>query len=488
MAAIIFYLAATLAGVAASAVLDAQLKAVGQQITDDYRKDVLSHFLSFEARRLSGFTSGEILTRLDEDTEGLFKYYYILFYKLMGSGLALVSVLAVLCFESLWLCAGLLLVSVLSILLFKIIQDRGVPKYIRHTAAMAEFNGTVKENLDNAATLRAVNGEIYAQARVVNALKTRYRNSLPAFLMYNNLWAAATVMEGMVITVGLVFALLLWDAGAVTVGTVYLIYNYSTLITSPLQDFRNHMGEMQGARAGMQRTQELLETGVVESGNTELLKRPLSLEIEDLSFCYSGQEKVLKNITLMIKSGEKIGIMGQTGCGKSTLINIVSGLNSYELGSVRLDGAELKTVSAKSRDEVIAHCTQQVQLIHGSLRDNIGLYKYDDSEIISAIKRLDLWEWFQKFQDGLDTQLDMGELSVSSGEAQLIALTRLALREPGLILLDEITSGLDPQTEKSVIAATARLCKNATVVAIAHNASSLQWMDRVITMEKGELL
>jgi len=150
---ILLYLAAILARTMMSAVLNVQLTSVGQHITDDYRRDVMGHYLSLDMQRLSGWTSGEAITRLDEDVQGLFRYYYILLYKLAGSGLALMGILAALALRSGWLCAALLLVSVLSILGFKAIQDRGIPKYVRRSAADAAFNGVMKEMLDNAVTL-----------------------------------------------------------------------------------------------------------------------------------------------------------------------------------------------------------------------------------------------------------------------------------------------------------------------------------------------
>ena len=206
-----------------------------------------------------------------------------------------------------------------------------------------------------------------------------------------------------------------------------------------------------------------------------------------MSFSYKNGADVLKNVCLSVPAGKHFGIMGETGCGKSTLMGLIAGLNGYECGSIRLNTLELRNIDTKNLHERVAYCTQRTHLIHSSLRDNITLYdpRYSDEAITKAIESLDLSQWFQKFSEGLDTILKMGEGSPSSGEAQLIPFVRLALRNPGLVLLDEITANPDP--EKRVSRAVTMLCKGRTVIAIAHKSESLVWMDIVFHMENGFL-
>jgi ATP-binding cassette subfamily B protein len=488
--AIVFYLAVVLARIIMSSLLQIQLATVGQLITDEYRRDVMQHFLSLDSQHLSTWTSGEAITRLDEDVQGLFQYYYILFYKLTGSGLALIGILIALALKSGWLSVALLIVSVLTILGFKWIQERGIPKYVRRTTASAAFNGSMKELLDNATTLRALQAEKYATGTLKRTMTYRYFESLPANMMYANLWSAATVMQDVVVAAGLFFALLLWTKGTITIGTAYLIYTYSELVITPLQDFRNFMGKMQSAMAGIMRTQDLLATPVLEySGSKELSDQPIAVTIENLSFAYAQGQEVLKDIDLALPAGGRVGIMGETGCGKSSLINLIAGLNPYEKGSIRFNGIELSEIKQDSLRQRVAFCTQRVQLIHGTLRDNIAFFdeKYTDQDLLQAIANLNLSDWFSKFPQGLNTPLEMGEGSLSSGEAQLITLIRFALREPRLVLLDEITSNLDAAVERHMTRAIEGLSQGRTVIAIAHNAKSLDWMDNIVTMQAGKL-
>ena len=488
--AIFLYIAAMLSRTLMSSVLNVQLTSVGQHITDEYRRDVMEHFMSLDAQELSGSTSGEIITRLDEDVQGLFSYYYVLFFKLAGSGLVLIGILIALIAQSGWLCAALFSVSLAAIFGFKIIQDRGISKYVRRSAAVAVFNGTMKEIIDNAPTLRALCAESFAETRMINAMRRRYHESFPASLMYGNLWSASTIMQCVVITSGLLFALILWDSRNISIGTAYLIYTYSEMIIEPLQDFRNHMGSMQNSKAGIFRTQELMDMPVRAINNGYILPDgAIALTVNNLSYAYKDEVDVLRNVCLSISPGEHIGIMGETGCGKSTLAGLISGINGYERGSIRLSSLELDSIDTESLHERVAFCTQHIQLVHGSLRDNITLYSngYTDERIMKAIEHLDLTHWFHKFSEGLNTILELGEGSLSSGESQLIALVRLAIRNPGLVLLDEITANLDAATEKRVSNAISALCKDRTVIAIAHRSEVLNWMDSVLYMENGAL-
>jgi len=488
--AIALYLAAMTAQSVMTAVLDYQLASVGQRLTDEHRRDMMSHFISLDAQHLSNLTSGEIITRLNQDAPGLFKYYYILFYKLVGSSLALVGILVTLSFRVGWLSSVLLIVSILAILGFKVIQDKGIPKYVKHSKASAVFNGLLKEILDNSPSLRALRAEEYADRQTQDAMKTRFKDSFPASLMYANLWSASTIMQGVITASGLLLALVLWDAGTITLGVAYLIYTYCDLVTSPLQDFRNHMGDMQGAKAGILRSIEFLNLPLaVHDGNITLEDGAIDLIVEDVRFAYGNGADVLKGVSFTLPAGGRMGIMGETGCGKSTLMGLIARLNAFDRGKIILGGVDINEINYDVLRERVAYCTQRVQLIHGTIRDNIVLFddRYADTDIWEAIALLGLTDWFQNFPDGLDTHLEMGEGNLSSGEAQLLSLVRLTLRQPGLVLLDEITSNLDAATERRVINAIEAMCIGRTVLSIAHNTEALTWMDNIVKMDNGIL-
>ncbi len=487
-AAIFSYLVVVLLRSGMDTLTNIRLASLGQAVTDEYRQDIMEHYLSLSASDLSKISSGEIATRLDEDVQGLFRYYYVVIYKLAGSGLTLVIVLAALCARSMWLCAALLLVSIIAIAWYKRIQDKGIQKYVRAATAAAKFNGIIKELLDSSAVIRGIRGEKFADQRQKRAMRERFRENFPASLMYGNLWCAATVVEGALITLGLLFAMLLWDDNAISIGMVYLIYSYSNMVLDPLQDFRNDMGSIQSARAGIRRTQDLLDMQTEPSLGSALMDMAApQIEIRNLHFSHGDGPEILKGIDITVRAGERVGIMGRTGCGKSTLLGILAGLSTYDSGSIIIGRHELRDIDKHDLRAHVAFAAQKVQIIHGTLRDNIALFNngYSDMDIMNAISALDLNDWFAEHDMGLDKRLVLGEGSLSSGEAQLISLIRLALRHPSVVLLDEVTSALDPMSEKRMVKAIGKLCEKCTVIAIAHRIEALAWMDRVLHMENG---
>lgn len=345
---ILFYLVALALQTLAALLLTYRSQKVGCHITDDYRHDVLSHYLGIGMERHVRWTSGEMMTRLDEDVEGLFTYHYILLLKLAGSGVLLLCVLITLALRSGILSATLLLLSVLTIFVFKWIQDRAAPKYVRNQASIAEFNGAMKEMVENAVLIRAMDATAYVGAKFKDAMQKRFRESLPAGLMYGNLWTASTMMQGITLAVALLISVWLWDVRILTVGTVYLIIVYTNLIYGPLQAFRDNLGQMQAAKASILRINAFLSIPQdVRQGDVPLSGKAMHLSVRDIRFAYEEGPDVLRGVSFDLRPGESLGIMGQTGCGKSTLVHLLAGLNTRWQGEIRLDGVDIRAIAPK---------------------------------------------------------------------------------------------------------------------------------------------
>lgn len=466
-------------------------KRFGWKITNSFRKDVLAHFLKIDMEHHQKWTSGEVITRLDEDVEGLFSYFYILIFKLVGSTLLMVGVLIALAMKNLVIALAMLVMCIISIWIFKVIQDYGMNLYVRRSEAISKFNGILKEQIDNAIEIRTNAAEQFSFHRLKIAMKERFRKSLPGGMMYSKLWSASTLVDAIVTVISLSIAVVLWDKGLITLGTVYLIHNYSELIYDPLQNFRNNLSDLQNAKAGLIRVKEMLdiESNITE-GTYEIDKMNITLTVKNLSFGYSENNNVLHNICFEAKQGERLGIMGETGCGKSTLTKLLTRLYEFHSGEILLNGISIKELRGESLHNAIAYCTQEVQFLHGTLRDNITLFneEFSDAAILDAIKQIDLEQWFEKFPEGLDTNLEMGKNNLSCGEAQLISIIRLFLKNPAIIILDEISSQLDYITEQRILSALDILTQNRTVITIAHKLSALRWTDNIMILKDGTIV
>ncbi|MGH4122752.1 MAG: ABC transporter ATP-binding protein [Clostridium sp.] len=488
---VLIYLVIIILKMAAGACESYFAQCFGWKITNSFRKDVLAHFLKIDMEQHEKWTSGEAITRLDEDVEGLFSYFYTLIFKLVASTVFMVVALAVLAQKNLLIAVVMLLFCIATVWIFKAIQDYGTKLYVCRSAATSKFNGIMKERIDNAVEIRINASEKYSLHSLKVAMKKRFKESFPAAMMYSKLWSVSTILDAIVTVLSLGIAVVLWGKGLITLGTVYLIYTYSKLIYNPLQEFRNNISSLQEAKAGLIRVKEMLdiESGIAE-GSRETSGRDITLTVKDLSFGYSEDNDVLHDICFELKRGERLGVMGETGSGKTTLAKLLARLYEFKCGEILLSGVSVKELKGENLHDTIAYCTQEVQFLHGTLRDNITLYNEDfsDEAIHNAIKQMGLEQWFGKFPEALDTYLAMGENNLSAGEAQLISIIRLFLKDPAIVILDEISSRLDYVTEQRILSAIDVLTLHRTVITIAHKLSALRWTDNIMILKDGKVV
>lgn len=222
----------------------------------------------------------------------------------------------------------------------------------------------------------------------------------------------------------------------------------------------------------------------------DLPEGPLSVAIEDLHFAYASGEPVLRGIDLALPAGASLGLLGRTGSGKTTLTRLLFRLADPDRGSLRLGGIELRRASEASRRRRVALVTQEVQLFHASVRDNLCLFRRDfaDAELRAAVEAVGLGPWLAGLPGGLDTVLASGGSGLSAGQAQLLALARLLLGEPGLVVLDEASARLDPATEAALDRALARALAGRTAIVIAHRLATLRRVDAIAILENGRVV
>jgi ATP-binding cassette subfamily B protein/ATP-binding cassette subfamily C protein len=219
------------------------------------------------------------------------------------------------------------------------------------------------------------------------------------------------------------------------------------------------------------------------------------VRFDGVSFAYSdgrssdADDTVLHDVSFTLGSGRLLGLLGRTGGGKTTLARLLFRLYDPNEGRIRLGGVDLTDLALCDLHQRVGLVTQDVQVFRGTVRDNLTLFSEDDrdAQILEAFRALGLWDWYEALPDGLDTELVTGGRGLSAGEAQLLAFTRVFLRDPGLVVLDEASSRLDPATERLLERAIDRLLVGRTAIIIAHRLSTVDRADEIMVLEAGEI-
>jgi ATP-binding cassette subfamily B protein len=262
------------------------------------------------------------------------------------------------------------------------------------------------------------------------------------------------------------------------------------MLRLPLERLSRQMNSFQQATGGIVRVRELLATRarVADGPGAPFPQGALSVELDRVSFAY-GAEPVLRGVSCRVAPGEVLGLLGRTGSGKSTVSRLLFRLHDPTEGAVRLGGTDLRQARLDDLRRRVGLVTQDVQLFQGTLRDNVALFDraVADARLGEVFAELGLDGWVRALPSGLDTPLGAGGRGLSAGESQLVALARVFLKDPGLVVLDEASSRLDPQTERLIERAVTRLLAGRTGVVIAHRLTTVQRADRVLILDDGRV-
>jgi ABC-type multidrug transport system fused ATPase/permease subunit len=387
-----------------------------------------------------------------------------------------------------------------------------VPHMAAERQASAELFGFLEERLAGIDDIRANGAGDHVMRGFNKVERQRFYKARRAGALTNVLWAITTGLFALGYTLALGMGAYLYQAGAITIGTVYLIFQYTDLLRRPLEQISDQLKELQRASAGIGRIRQLaaIEPTIVEGPTAAVPPGALAVEFDRMSFEYddeprtegrglttehggdsvlSPQSSVLTDISFQIAPGRVLGLLGRTGSGKTTLTRLLFRLYDVTDGAIRLGGVDLRAVGLASLRERVGMVTQDVQLFQATIRDNLTLFDRSiaDERILAMLAELGLVDWLAGLKDGLDTELAPGGGGLSAGEAQLLAFARVFLQDPGLVILDEASSRLDPATERLIERAVDRLLEGRTGIIIAHRLATVQRADEIMILDRGRV-
>jgi len=465
---------------------------VAWRATNRMRGDLLKHCLRLDMRFHNVKTPGEMIERVDGDVTSISNFFAMFIVQVIGSFVLLAGILGFMFTINVPIALVMTVFTLLSILFMVIIRNLGVESSKNERAASASLFSLIEERIAGIEDVQA-NGHVpYVMNRFFRTMRTVFLKGRKAWMLRVIPWNTTVVMFIVSVTVVLLLGVHYYIEGAISIGTLFLIYQYSQMLNEPIELLGDQVQEFQKAKSGMLRSRELLSLrSEIEDGSEERLPDgPLGLEFNQVYFSYNEDKPVLQDITFAVKPGERLGIIGRTGSGKSSLSRVLLRLYNLDQGTIRIGGTDITKLSMQALYRRVGMVTQDVQLFDGTLRDNLTLFNSEvsDAMIKQTTERLGLHHWIDTQPEGLDTHLTAGGASLSAGEAQLFALTRVFLTEPSLVILDEPSSRLDAATENLLQSAIDELMKRSTGIIIAHRLATLEKVDKIMVLGGGKLL
>lgn len=465
---------------------------VGWSATNSLRADLVRHCLHLDMSFHKSHQPGELIERLDSDVTALFNFFSKLFLNLFNNIVLLGGIIVLLFIEDYRIGLGLSIFAAAAAVVMWKIEALAVPNWVKAREVEAKFFGFVGEQITGTEDIKANGAVSYVMYRFYQFLREWYPIRKKASMMYCFMWTTTLGMFALGYAVAFGIGGYLWQRGIISIGTVYLIINYTDLMSRPIEQIRTQLEELQKAGASILRVEEMfsIESKLKDGNEVIRAEGPLPVEVENLQFEYDEDTPVLNNISFQLKPGKTLGLLGRTGSGKTTLARLIVRLYDPAVGAVKLGGQRLDSLCLKDLRRRIAYVTQDVQLFHATVRDNLSFFEQglSDDTILGAIHDMGLREWFEKLKDGLDTMLDANGGGLSAGEAQLLAFVRVFLRNPDLVILDEASSRLDPITEQLMEKAISKLLTNRTCIMIAHRLSTVQRADEILILHEGSIL
>jgi ATP-binding cassette, subfamily B, bacterial len=486
------YLALALVGLVLGRAVTRMVARLGESFLRWLRSHVFRHLMSLSMDFFEREKTGRLVSRMTSDIDAL--------QELVSQGLVLM-VQNVLLFVGTAVVITLLSWQLALVTLALVPPVYFASRWFRRVSNAAYLEvrdristnmSTLQESLEGIRVVQAFARETNATSRFHSTNEAQYRSNLRTVSISAKYFPVVefTGVLGTALILGL--GGYLSNRGLVTIGTVAAFVLYLNNLFEPVQQLSQFYNTVQSAGAALDKLFGLLDTrpSVAERpGAFDLPEVPGAIEVRDVSFGYLDA-LVLRDVTMTIGAGERIALVGPTGAGKSTLAKLLARFYDPREGTIEVGGIDLRDVTLPSLRHRLCVVPQEGYLFAGTLRENvrIGRPEATDAEVDEALRVLGLFERFDAFGEGLDTEVREGGSRLSAGERQLVSLARAALADPAILVLDEATSNLDPGTEHAVEQALERLMDGRTVVVVAHRLSTAARADRVAVVDEGRLV
>jgi ATP-binding cassette, subfamily B, bacterial len=469
---------------------------IGLRATNRLRTDLLLHCLRLDMGFHNTTTPGELIERIDGDVGRLNEFFSTFAVALINSALLIVGALTAVALIDWRAGAVVAACAVVTLVALEMTRRAAVPHVRAERERSALLFGTLEERLAGIEDMRANGGTAYVLRRFFEQSRPWARATVRSHVAGATPWQVSSIMFALSLAATIGTAAWLIGRDTITIGAAYAMYRYVELIRWPLNQIGRQVQNLQQAAAAIGRLGQLfaLHSAIRDEGTARIAARPVAVRFTDVDFSYpdavddtgATRSVALHDLSFELGAGRVLGLLGRTGSGKTTLARLLLRFYEPQRGEIALDGTPMHEIALRSLRERVGLVTQDVQIFNASVRDNLALFDpaIPDARMEEALEAVTLAPWLRSLPQGLDTVLPPGG-GMSGGQAQLLAVARVLLHDPSLVILDEASSRLDPATERRLDDAFARLLQGRTAIIIAHRLQTVLRADNILILEGG---
>ena len=461
-------------------------------VSRDLRNAALRKIQTLPLSYLDSHPSGDIVSRMIADVDTFADGLLMGFTQLFSGLLTIFGTLLFMLWENVPITLVVVCITPLSLVVASFLAKRSYKYFQGQSTVRGEQTALVNEMIEGQKVVQAFGHEAESLASF-DEVNTRLQDVSLKAIFFSSMTNPATRFVNNIVyagvgLVGAIYAV----AGGITIGQLSIFLNYANQYTKPFNEISGVVTELQNALACAARVFELLDADdqVPEAEHARVLQPDGHVELKDVSFRYLPDRPLIEGLDLDVKPGQRIAIVGPTGCGKTTLINLLMRFYDVNGGSITVSGADIRNVTRASLRGSYGMVLQDTWLRAGTVRENIAYGKPDatDEEIVAAAKAAHADSFIRRLPDGYDTVISEDGGNISQGQKQLLCIARVMLCLPPMLILDEATSSIDTRTEVRIQAAFAQMMKGRTSFIVAHRLSTIREADVILVMQDGHIV
>lgn len=459
------------------------------QTVKEIRAKAMRHIQHIPLSYLDLHSTGDIVQSVIADVDQLSDGLLLGFTQLFTGIITIIATLVFMLSKNVLITCCVIVLTPVSFLVARFISTRSYRLFQKQTSTRGKQTALINEMIGSEKIVKAFGYEKRASKRFKKMNEELQEYTQSALFISSLTNPSTRAVNNVIYAIVAVLGSYSIMKGNLTVGGLTVLLSYANQYMKPFNDISSVVTELQNAMACADRVFTLIEAPAEsEDPKLDLVERAGAIDIQNIFFSYLPDQKLIENFNFSAKAGTTTAIVGPTGCGKTTFINLLMRFYDANQGTIMIDGQNIYDVSRKSIRKNFGMVLQDTWLKNASIRDNIafGVKTASDEEIIEAAKEAHSWEFIRRMPEGLDTVVT--DDSLSQGQKQLLCITRVLLSKPNMLILDEATSSIDTRTELEIQAAFNNLMKGRTSFVVAHRLSTIRNADQIIVMNAGRII